>query len=221
MFPTSSRNNVPPCAFSSSPSLRRRASGKGALFVAEQFALQQRVGQGGAVEFHQRVLRARAGVVDRLGQNFFSRPALALNQNGGTVAFGGLAGHLQHLPIGGVPGDNFSEVVAALFGLHRIAHPHVQRQHFAGAADGVQHVGNVKGLDQVVVSAQLHRLHGAIHHVVSAHHQHYRRAVSLLDLTHTSIPSMPGSTTSTNANSVASSWKSFSPSSPDIATRTS
>ena len=58
----------------------------------------------------------------------------------------------------------------------------MQGQHLAGAADGAQHIDDVEGLDEVVVGAELHRLHGAVDHVVGAHHQHHRGAVAFLYL---------------------------------------
>src|SRR6516165_365233 len=49
--------------------LLRARVGKGALFIAEQLAFEQRLGNGGAVERHKRSFAAAAVMVDKLGQN--------------------------------------------------------------------------------------------------------------------------------------------------------
>ena len=52
-----------------------------------------------------------------------------------------------------------------------VAHAHAQGEHFAGAVEGGDHVGEVEGLDEVVVGAELHGFDGAVDHVVGAHHE--------------------------------------------------
>ena len=60
MSPISSRKIVPPFGhFEPADPLRHRA-GERALFVPEQLALQQRLGNGRAVHLHHRPVRARA-----------------------------------------------------------------------------------------------------------------------------------------------------------------
>jgi hypothetical protein len=55
--------------------------GKGAARVTEQFALQQVVRDGGAVNRHKGVIRARTQVVNRAGNHFLSRAAFAGDQD--------------------------------------------------------------------------------------------------------------------------------------------
>src|SRR3954467_8614628 len=62
--PTSSRKRLPPSASSKRPPSGEGA-GEGAFLVAEQLALDQSRGQGGAVELDQRLGRAAAVGVDR------------------------------------------------------------------------------------------------------------------------------------------------------------
>ena len=56
---------------------------EGALFVAEQLALQQILRQRGAVYVHPRLRRARGEMMDRSRDDFFSRPAFAGDQHRG------------------------------------------------------------------------------------------------------------------------------------------
>ena len=63
--------------------LARVRVGEGAALVAEQLALEQVLGDGGAVDRHQRAAGARAVVVDRLGDDLFAGAALAGEQHGG------------------------------------------------------------------------------------------------------------------------------------------
>ena len=58
-----------------------RAS-EGARLVAEQFALQQVGGNGGAVHLEEGAMRARGKLVDQARQNFLAGPALAQQQHG-------------------------------------------------------------------------------------------------------------------------------------------
>ena len=52
--PISSRNSVPPSAASNAPVARCDRAGEGAALVAEQLALEQRLGDGAAVERDER-----------------------------------------------------------------------------------------------------------------------------------------------------------------------
>jgi hypothetical protein len=58
--PISSRNRVPPSACSNRPSRRRTAPVNAPLLVPEQLALEQRLGERGAVELDERPAGARA-----------------------------------------------------------------------------------------------------------------------------------------------------------------
>ena len=65
----------------------------------------------------------------------------------------------------------YSAVMAATGLLYVVTHAHTEGEHFAGAVEGGDHVGEMEGLDEVVVGAELHGFDGAIHHVVGAHHE--------------------------------------------------
>ena len=64
--------------------------------MAEQLAFQQRLGQGGAVDLHERPVGAQAVVVDRAGDQLLAGAALAADQHGG-VAVGDLLDEPVHL----------------------------------------------------------------------------------------------------------------------------
>ena len=55
---------------------------EGPLLVAEQFGLEQRRGDGGAVDDDERALRAAAVAVQRQRHQFLARAALALHEHG-------------------------------------------------------------------------------------------------------------------------------------------
>ena len=61
-------------------------AGEGALFVAEQFALQQRFRDGGAIDLDERPGGARAPGVDDVGHHFLAHAAFAGDEH---AAFGG------------------------------------------------------------------------------------------------------------------------------------
>ena len=82
MSPISSRNSVPLAASSNLPRRVSRASVKAPFLVAEQFALQQRLGECGAVDRDERLMAAAALVVDHLGHDFLAGAVFAEHQNG-------------------------------------------------------------------------------------------------------------------------------------------
>ena len=65
------------------PDVLRRGPRECAARMAEQFALEQGGRQGGAVDFDQRPLPARAEVMDRPGHQLLAGPGLAQNEHGG------------------------------------------------------------------------------------------------------------------------------------------
>ena len=70
--------------------------GEGPLLVAEQLAFEQRLGQGGAVDLDERLVRPQAVVVDGVGDEVLARAALAADQHG-RVAVGHLLDQPVHL----------------------------------------------------------------------------------------------------------------------------
>jgi hypothetical protein len=58
-----------------------RGAGEGPFFVTEQLALQQRLGEGGAVEAHKRSGLPRARKMQRPCHQFFAHTALAAHQH--------------------------------------------------------------------------------------------------------------------------------------------
>ena len=63
------------------PGARAIGAGEGALFMAEQFGLDQRFGQGGAVHGDERFAPARAEVMQPLGDQLLAGAALADHQH--------------------------------------------------------------------------------------------------------------------------------------------
>ena len=63
------------------PGLPPRGPGEGSFFVAKQLAFQQGVGKSAEVDRDERLLGARAESMDGLGNKFFTRATLALDQN--------------------------------------------------------------------------------------------------------------------------------------------
>jgi len=79
MLPISSRKSVPPAACSNLPGLRLSAPVK--ALVAEELALEERVGEGRAVHRHERPRRRAARLVHRPGDQLLAGAALAGDQH--------------------------------------------------------------------------------------------------------------------------------------------
>ena len=77
---------MPPWARSKAPGTLAIGAGEGAALVAEQLRLDQRRRHGAAVDDDERLGRAPAGQVQRLGDALLAGAGLALHQHGGVAA---------------------------------------------------------------------------------------------------------------------------------------
>ena len=74
----------------------RDGSGETALLVPEKLAFEQRLGDGSAVDRHEKFLAATAIVMNGAGDEFFARSALARDHHRG-LAMRDAADHLENL----------------------------------------------------------------------------------------------------------------------------
>ncbi len=104
----------------------RHRAGEGALLVAEQFAFQKCVGDGGAVHAHERLRAPGRALVQVAREHLLASAALAGDQNG-RVRARHLLGELDHLLHGGIAPDE-----GGVVGDHRLQdrrdHVGVRRQ---------------------------------------------------------------------------------------------
>ena len=80
--PISSMRSVPPCGLLEDAAALARRAGEGAALVAEELGLEQVRRDGGAVEDDERPCRARALLVERLGEELFAGAGLAFDEDG-------------------------------------------------------------------------------------------------------------------------------------------
>ena len=159
-------------------------AGEGAFLVAEEGGFEQVLGDGGAVDGHERPVVPRGVAVNESGIDFLAYARFAFEEHRG-VGLGHAFGQLQQLAAGGVGGDEF--VVASRLGV--LAHEGEQRrrlegleEEFAGAAAHGGHgagdvaIGGHEG-DRQLRQAPAHRfehfepIHGG-HFEVGEHHGH-------------------------------------------------
>ena len=156
-------------------------AGEGALLVAEQLALQQRLGDGGAVQRQERRLRPRPVVVDGAGDELLAGAALAGDQDR-DVLRGDAADGLVDLTHRRAAAEDRAIRVGIRLGLgdhRRGAHPTGDLQ---GLADHPPQMVQVERLEEVVVGALLHRLNGRIGRLLDRHENHGNARVDLADL---------------------------------------
>ena len=145
-------------------------AGECATLVAEKLALQQRVGDGRAVERHEGLIAAAAVRVNQLRRQLLAGPGLAGNQHvrvGRRDPLNGLA-ELLELPAAAdqpLPRNQ-------RFGGHPLHRPHQPREHVRDLA-----VGAAVGDD--VVDAGAHRLHGRVTGRIGEHQKQRRVAIGL------------------------------------------
>ncbi len=144
-------------------------AGEGAALVAEELALQQVLGDGGAVDGDEELLGARAVLVDGAGDELLAGAALAGDEDGGVGR--------RDLPDGLVDalhgGRGADDGLVALDRGDLIGHDDFLA-HGAGGVEGaaeeVLELGDVEGLEDVIVGAELHRLDGGLRGAVGGHH---------------------------------------------------
>src|SRR5215208_473558 len=88
-------------------------AGKSALFMAKQFAFEKRLRQRRAVERDKRGIFAIAGKMDRFGDQFFTRAALAVNING-RIELGDARDDVENRPHLAASRDDIGEIEALM-----------------------------------------------------------------------------------------------------------
>jgi hypothetical protein len=136
--------------------------GEGALLVAEQLALQQRLGDGGTVEGQERRPGPRAVLVDGARHQLLARAALAGDEHRESLVGDSADGfvHLLHVRTGA--DDSFARLIL----VRRRPHNHGRLAH---QADDLQRLAEhavqfmqVERFEQVIVRPLPHRLDGRI-----------------------------------------------------------
>jgi len=120
--------------------------------------------------------------MDGAGEHAFAGATFAEDEDRGAVSSGGLAGDLEHFDGGWIVSDDAPKVVAAFFGLDRIADPHAESEHLGGAMQSGHHVVKREGLDEIVKGAELHGFDGALDQMVGTHHDYDGGGARLFDL---------------------------------------
>src|SRR5580704_2997155 len=128
-------------------------SREGALLVAEQFALEEVGGNGGAIYFQERAMGAWGKLVDQASENFLAGATLAEQEHGDVDVRDqrGLRANLAHLRTGGDEED----VVGKLFDVAAIRLLSLTE---AEVDDGVQ-FRLLKWLGEVIQGAEFHRVY--------------------------------------------------------------
>ncbi len=156
--------------------------GEGASFVAEEFGLHQRLGDGRAVDGDEWPVLARALVVNRLGDQVFARSAFALDENRGGLAGGDLLYETHQFCSLRRNCDHFvitrraADLAAQRFDLGAKA------SRLERVLDGDAEFFEVERLADEVVGAQLKRGLHVIQLRIGRDHDDRRRVGSFLDL---------------------------------------
>ena len=176
---------MPPSASWKRPLAVRHRAGERALDVAEEFALEQVLGNRAAVERDQRALGAPAVVVDRARDEFLARAALAEDQDR-RVAVGHLVDEIEHRAQRRALAHHVVEAVArAELVLEQPvlgAQPPVLDRLLDQAPHDVE--GALERLVQVPEGAGAQRVDGMLDRVVAGHHDAGQVGVDFVDLPH-------------------------------------
>ena len=136
----------------------RLRAGEGAAFVAEQFALQQRFGNGGAVDRDERRVGPIAVLVKGAGDQLLAGAGLAADEH--VDRLGGDAANLLVDGLhGGAAADQGVARGAGFAQEDRFGHEAVAVGRFA---DQIQQLRHIERLEHVIVSAEFRRLDGGL-----------------------------------------------------------
>ena len=151
--------------------------GERAFHVAEQFAFDQFLGDGGAVDFHEGLLGAETEKMQGMRDQFLSGPAFAKNQD---AAVGG--SRQSQLLAQGLHGDAFAnDAVFALQFLTQLAVLRGQSQLLDGVFQRQESLINGKGLFNEIKGAQFRGAHRGFNRSVAGNHDHDGRVLESLD----------------------------------------
>ncbi len=155
--------------------LRGRA-GERAPFVAEQFALQQVLRNGRAIDGEEWFPAAAAVVINRAGDQFLAGAAFAGDERRG-VRGGELTDQFENILHRLRPPDD-AQLVVLGFEHGLVAHDllHVARG-LEGIRDDLLELGDVERLEEIVERPQLHRFDGSLRGAVGGHHDDRHLAV--------------------------------------------
>jgi len=157
------------------PAIRSRER---ALLVTEELGLQQRLGHRRAVHGEEPPSAPRARPVNRLGDQFLPRPALAQEKNGGVAR--GHRPDLVHRLLHDLRAPQ--EPLEPLVPLDLGAQPLVlatQPVILEGAVHRHRHLRELEGLGEIVVGALPHRRDGRLQGAEGRHEDHARRVPAL------------------------------------------
>ncbi len=156
-------------------------SGEGALLVPEQLALQQRLGNGRAVDRQEAPGCPRAVLIDGPRDQLLAGAALAADQHG-DVLRGDAADCFVDLLHRFAAADHHVGVAAGPrpARIHRHGHVHGPPD-LKGLPDQLAHLGKVERLEQVVEGAALHGLDGRLAVAAGRDEDHRQRSVVALN----------------------------------------
>ena len=151
--------------------------GEGALLVAEQFALQQRLRDGGAVDGQERLVGPLAVVIEGAGHQFLARAAFAQDQHVDVLRRDPADG-LAHLLHDRTAAD---DAVGAVLGRQHGRHAH-QPGRLEGAVEDLAESLQIDRLDEVIEGAALHGLDGRLRGAVGRDEDDRPPRVAAVDL---------------------------------------
>ena len=154
---------MPPSADLEQAALLPVGAGERAALVAEQLALEQRLGQRRAGDVHERLRGAVAVVVQHLGREILAGAALAGQQHRRRRARRDLLQQrLDASTIAGALADDAVEAVGLRLARAQRAHLAAQPRRLERLLDQQRDLVEVERLVGVVIRAVLHRLDGGV-----------------------------------------------------------
>ena len=152
----------------------RERAREGAAFVAEELALEERVGDRGAVDRDEGAAAAGRQLVDRAGEELLAGPALTLEQHGGVGRGHPLRLGLHRADRRRLPDDRRHRARPAVLEQERLALP---RAPLDRARDEKAEKVRLDRLGDEVLGAALHRVHGGLDRAERGHHDHRKGGV--------------------------------------------
>src|SRR5712692_2167688 len=148
--------------------------GKGKLFVAEEFALQQAAGDSCAIEWVKRPCCTSTLIVNGSRHYFFTCTALSGNQYSGRgIAPCHSRNHVEHIAHAFALPDNITKMVVITAFATQLTQFAVHSTCFQGSLHNQQQLIKVKPFQKVVRGSKFHSGHGSLDVAIGGEHDYW------------------------------------------------
>ena len=150
--------------------------------MPHQFAFEQGLRHGSAVDGHEGLVATGALHMNSSGDQLFAGAAFTLDQNSAGITLGDLAHHVEHLLHMAAVTDNVFDAELAFMGGAQVSDLLAKLTGFERLLDDNRQFVEIERLVDIIIRTETHSLDSGLKHAKGRNHDHDNLAVDLLDL---------------------------------------